>query len=231
MSRCKQIIVLFVLFLALTVGGRAGKAEAKVYLDVYGQSYKKATIAVPPFTSEEGQRSDISDLLGQDLDISGFFVVAPRSIMDQEFLSEGVDRKSIRFEQWRSLGVELLCKAIVREQENAFSLEAYLDDTGDGGLVFGKRYGGVAPSEWRRVVHRLRRRYRNGGHRREGHHSFHGCMSGRAGATRTSTCRPDGYECAELTDHNQAPWSPLQYPPTARTPPLRLTREASPAST
>ncbi len=89
------------------------------------------------------------------LDMSGFFVVAPRSMMDKEFLSEGVDKKSIRFEQWRSLGVELLCKAVVQEKDNTFSVEAYLYDTSDGELVFGKKYGGVAPSEWRRVVHRL----------------------------------------------------------------------------
>ena len=96
----------------------AGAAEAKVYLDVYGQSYKKVSIAAPPFASAEKPRPEISDLLGQDLDLSGFFVVAPRSLMDSAMLSEGVDRSSIRFDQWHSLGVELLCKAVVQEQGN-----------------------------------------------------------------------------------------------------------------
>jgi TolB protein len=154
MSRCKRIVLFVLLFFAPGVGGKAGLAGGKVYWDVYGQ-FKKVTIAAPPFQSVEKERPEISDLLGQDLDMSGFFVVAPLSMMDKEFLSEGVDKKSIRFEQWRSLGVELLCKAIVAEKDNAFSLEAYLYDTGDGELVFGKRYGGVTPSEWRRVVHRL----------------------------------------------------------------------------
>jgi TolB protein len=155
MSRFKGAVPFIVLLLVLGLAGKTGIAEAKVYLDVYGQSYKKVTIAAPPFRSAEPERPEISDLLNQDLDMSGFFVVAPRSIMDQELLSEGVDREEIRFDEWHSLGIDLLCKAVVQEKDNAFSLEAYLYDTGDGELLFGKRYGGVAPTEWRRVVHRL----------------------------------------------------------------------------
>jgi TolB protein len=129
-------------------------AEAKVYLDVYGQSYKKVTIAVPPFATEGGQRPEVSDLLGQDLDMSGFFVVAPLSLMDKGLLSEGVEKRNIRFDQWRLLGVELLCKGLVEEKDNVFSLEASLYDAGDGTLLFAKRYR-AASSDWRRVVHRL----------------------------------------------------------------------------
>ena len=132
----------------------AGAADAKVYLDVYGQSYRKISIAVPPFSSVEKPRPEISDLLNQDLDLSGLFVVAPRSLMDADLVSEGVDRNSIKFDQWRTLGVELLCKAVVQEQGTDFSLEAYLYDASDGGLLFAKRYR-ATPPEWRRVVHRL----------------------------------------------------------------------------
>lgn len=72
MSKCKWIVLLVLLICF------AAKAEAKVYLDVYGQSYKRITVAVPPFKSEEKQqKSEMSDLLGHDLDVSGFFIVAP----------------------------------------------------------------------------------------------------------------------------------------------------------
>jgi len=54
-------------------------AEAKVYFDVCGQPHKKFTIAVPPFAGEEKPGPERSDLLAQDLDLSGFFEVAPRS--------------------------------------------------------------------------------------------------------------------------------------------------------
>ena len=153
MRRSKWAVFSIVIAFAAWIGG-VTSADAKVYIDIYGQSYKKITIAVPPFMSGEKERSEISDLLGQDLDMSGFFIVAPRSMMDKEFLSEGVDRKSIRFDQWHSLGVELLCKATVEEKENAISLSAYLYDAGDGSLLFAKKFG-AASADWRRMVHRL----------------------------------------------------------------------------
>jgi TolB protein len=153
MSKKCALLLLSAIF-ALAAGLRGGTVEAKVYLDVYGNTYKKITIAVPPFKSAEAERTEVSDLLGQDLDMSGFFVVAPRSIMDKEFLAEGVEKRDIRFEQWRSLGVELLCKAVIYEKDNKFTLEAYLYDAGDGSLINGKRYS-ATPSEWKRVVHRL----------------------------------------------------------------------------
>ncbi len=141
-----------ILFFVLAFFEAAG--EAKVYFDVYGQPYKKFVIAVPPFAGAEKPRPEISDLLCRDLDFSGFFDVAPRSLMDSGMLGEGVDRDSIKFDRWRSLGVEFLCKALVKENGNDLTLEAYLYDTSDGTLSFAKRYR-ASPSEWRRVVHRL----------------------------------------------------------------------------
>lgn len=154
MNMRKCVIALLAVAFALVGVIGTDVAQAKVYLDVYGNSYKKITIAVPPFRSAERERAEVSDLLGQDLDMSGFFVVAPRSIMDQEFLSEGVERKDIRFEQWRSLGVEVLCKAVVTEKDNKFSLDAYLYDATDGSFINGKRYS-AASADWKRIVHRL----------------------------------------------------------------------------
>ena len=145
-------ITAFALFVALALF--AVCADAKVYLDVYGQSYKKITIAVPPFATDGQPRPEAGDLLGRDLDMSGFFVVAPRSLMDKGLTDEGIDKRNIKFDQWRSLGVELLCKALVQEKDNGFSLEAYLYDASDGTLLFAKRYR-ATPTEWRRVVHRL----------------------------------------------------------------------------
>lgn len=155
----KSVVLLFFTGLSLFwfMFGQAEVVGAKDYrdrYDVYGNSYKKMTIATPPFKSEGKERGELSDLLGQDLDMSGFFVVAPRSLMDKEFLAEGIDRKEIRFDQWQSLGVEVLCKARVTEADNKFSIDAYVYDVSDGSLLLGKRYQG-APVDWRRAIHRL----------------------------------------------------------------------------
>ncbi len=142
----------FVLFAALILF--SAHAEAKAYLDVYGQPYKKFVIAVPPFVGEAKTGPGASDLLSRDLDMSGFFTVAPRSLMDSNLVSVGLDKSNIKFDQWQSLGVELLCTAHVEGDENSFTLEAYLYDTRDASLLLAKRYRAPRP-DWRRVVHRL----------------------------------------------------------------------------
>jgi TolB protein len=144
----------FSFLIALTLF--AGAAEARVYLDVYGKSYKKITIGVPGFKNEkiDNMTADMSDLLNKDLDFSGFFIVAPQTLIDKELSNEGVEKQEIRFGNWRSIGIELLCKGKLQEKEGELTLDAYLYDTGDGTLMLGKRF--KAPSsEWRRVIHRL----------------------------------------------------------------------------
>jgi TolB protein len=131
-------------------------AFAKVSLEIYGQSYKKVTIATPPFKGDAAGKlkGDMADLLAKDLDMSGFFIVAPKTVMDRELTEEGVDKKEIRFENWRSLGIELVCKGLLQTQNGGLVLETYLYDSSDGTLLFGKRYR-TKVDEWRRVVHRL----------------------------------------------------------------------------
>jgi len=132
-------------------------AFAKVSLDIYGQSYKKITIATPPFKGDNGTKvkADMEVLLAKDLDMSGFFIVAPRSVMDRELTDEGLDKQDIRFDNWRSLGIELVCKgSLQNEGGGLMSLEVYLYDSTDGALLFAKRYRTIA-DEWRRLVHRL----------------------------------------------------------------------------
>ena len=108
-------------------------AFAKVSLDIYGQSYKKVTIATPPFKSDNGAKvkTDMGDLLAKDLDFSGFFIVAPKSVMDKQLTDEGVDKKDIRFENWRSLGIELICKGSLQTQGDGMTLEIFLYDSSD----------------------------------------------------------------------------------------------------
>jgi hypothetical protein len=109
-----------VLALTVCLFFAASQAEARVYLDVFGQSYKKITIATPPFkgdTAPATTQSAMKQLLDKGLDLSGFLIVAPSSVIDAELRSEGLERKDIRFEGWRSLGIDLICKGNL--QQNA----------------------------------------------------------------------------------------------------------------
>jgi TolB protein len=151
MRKCVSLAIsLFLILFALP-------ASAKVSLEIYGQSYKKITIATPPFKGTDAAsrlKTDMPDLLAKDLDVSGFFIVAPKTVMDRELTEEGVEKKEIRFENWRSLGIELVCKAMAQVQNDGLVLEAYLYDSSDGALLFAKRYR-TKTDAWRRLVHIL----------------------------------------------------------------------------
>jgi TolB protein len=131
-------------------------SEARVYLDVYGTSFKKITIGVPNFKGEKTEKlpADMTDLLNKDLEISGFFITAPNSLIDKEMLDEGIEKRDINFGSWRSMGIELICKGKVEIKGGDLILEASLYDTLDGSLLLPKRYT-TSPGEWRRVVHKL----------------------------------------------------------------------------
>jgi TolB protein len=134
----------------------ASLAEAKVQIDVYGKTFKRLTIAAPAFKGERADnlKADMNDLLNRDLDLSGFFIVTPQSLMDKELTSEGVEKGDIRFGNWKSLGIELLCKARLVDKDGKIALEAWVYDTLDGSLMLAKRYISE-PADWRRVVHKL----------------------------------------------------------------------------
>ncbi len=139
-----------ILIIAATV------ADAKVYLDVFGTGFKKITIGVPPFKSDkiDKLRMDMSELLNKDLDMSGFFIITPQSLMDKELTDEGIEKVAIKFSNWRSIGIELVCKGKIEENNGELTLEAYLYDSLDGSLMVAKRYK-TRTQDWRRVVHRL----------------------------------------------------------------------------
>jgi TolB protein len=153
MKRYSSIIIIALSTLIILC---AVASEARVYLDVYGTSFKKITIGVPNFKGEKTEKlsADMTDLLNKDLDISGFFITAPNSLIDKELLDEGIEKRDINFGSWRSMGIELVCKGKVEIKGNDLILEISLYDTLDGSLLLPKRYT-TSPGEWRRVVHKL----------------------------------------------------------------------------
>ncbi|HOP86623.1 MAG TPA: Tol-Pal system beta propeller repeat protein TolB [Syntrophorhabdaceae bacterium] len=143
-------------FLLLLLFAIVNNAQGKIYLDVYGKSLKKITIAVPYFKGERPNKLNIemSELLNKDLDLSGFFIPAPQTLFDRELMDEGIEKKDIKFNNWRSIGVELLCKGMVQEKNDEVVLDAYVYDTIDGSLVYANKYRSRS-SDWRRLIHRL----------------------------------------------------------------------------
>ena len=156
MKKLNIIIVALAVALTLAV---ASTSHAKVYLDVYGTTFKKITIGIPYFKGEKVDRfpADMSDLLNKDLDLSGFFITAPASLIDKELIDEGIEKQQIKFSNWRSIGIDLVCKGRVQSTGGELTLEAFLYDTLDGSLMLAKRYRSKQ-NEWRRITHRLANR-------------------------------------------------------------------------
>lgn len=151
----KHSILAFLLIFAL-IAAFTATSHAKVYLDVYGTSFKKITIGVPGFKGETADKStsSMSNTLNKDLDLSGFFITAPASLIDKELLNEGIDKSEVNYNAWRSIGIDLVCKARVQVEGGNLSLEAFVYDTLDGSIMLAKRYK-AKTSEAKRVVHRL----------------------------------------------------------------------------
>jgi TolB protein len=151
MKRCSRIIII-----ALSIFCAATICEAREYFVITPSGFKKIPIGVPPLKGEktDKQSGDMSGLLNKDLDVSGFFITAPASLIDKELLNEGVEKKEINFNNWRSMGIDLVCKGRIEAKDGDLALEAFLYDTLDGTLLLAKRYKGQQ-GDWRRLVHRL----------------------------------------------------------------------------
>lgn len=132
------------------------QAESKVYLDVYAHGMRKVVVAVPRFngTSNIQLRNEMPDMLSRNLDFSGFFTIAPWSILDSELQEEPFDRDRIMFNKWRSIGVEILIKGRLREEGDELISEISVYDTDSGSLEFAKRYR-AKKEEIRLLIYRI----------------------------------------------------------------------------
>jgi TolB protein len=146
--RLRPLLFLLILFLARPL-------EARIYLDVYAIGFRRVVVAAPPFRGpQERLGTDFAELLNKDLELTGFFVTTPFSLMDRRMLEEPEEKEHIRFEDWSSLGIELLSKARFREEGQDVIVEAFLYDVTEGSLIFAKRYR-TKKDLWRSIVHRL----------------------------------------------------------------------------
>lgn len=150
-----KLSVLFAVMLIILATDESYAASRINMPDIVGTRITKVTIAAPYFKGNAGDTGkSMTDLLHKDLDFTGFFVVAPMSLIDQELSGEGVRKDQIHFNNWRSIGVELVAKAEVTMVEGNIIMDAYLYDTTDGNVMIAKRYRG-GRQEQRRIVHKF----------------------------------------------------------------------------
>ena len=140
----------WVLGLAVVLVVAPGPVQARVYIDISQPFARKIPIAVPDFqTLSPGGASSpeltvgLPDLLTQNLDFTGMFIA-----LDKRTFREGNPRSGlgqgepVNFQEWRTVGGELLVKGGFDLIGDQLSLELRLFDIYEGRLLLGKRYTG-----------------------------------------------------------------------------------------
>jgi TolB protein len=169
----KKIFSIFAVFFALTIllGERSW---AKVYIDIRSPSFRKFPIAISPFKAPISPSQDLklgeraTDILTNDLSISGFFALLDPKTFRENAVREGAGgttsgtgpgvttagSEPMDFRNWANLGAEALVLGEVIYKDRSLALEARLYDVVKKELIIGKRYIGEI-TDLSRMVHRF----------------------------------------------------------------------------
>jgi len=166
--------VLFLPALLLLTLFLAHHLSAKIYIDIRSPSFRKFPLAISTFQSSAPTQGDMqlgeraSEILKNDLDISGFFSLitpsgsvekeprppgsAPSSKPGEDHPATGVE--SLDFQPWANLGAEALATGVLSFRDGSLTMEARLYDVMKKELIVGKRYIGEI-TDLSRMVHRF----------------------------------------------------------------------------
>jgi len=128
-SKLKVLIFFLSLF---TINGLLSQVvESKIYIDITSPAFKKLPIAIQEIEGPLGR--DISDIIENDLEFTGFFLPVNRDAF--------VENPSQQFSpvNWTPLGVEAVVKGTVKEDKE-LSVRISLYDVFEGREVFRKEY-------------------------------------------------------------------------------------------
>jgi TolB protein len=153
-----RIVGTFSIFLVFILLGSGQTASALVDLGEIGPGgIQKIPIAVPDFkymSPEQVQLArDMSEVLSNDLNISGVFRPLDRRGFLEDSQVMGVDASQIKFEDWRRLGAAFLARCTYQVQGNSVRMDGSLFDVSGRKLVGSpKSYAGELRA-WRQMVH------------------------------------------------------------------------------
>ncbi|HYA41678.1 MAG TPA: Tol-Pal system beta propeller repeat protein TolB [Syntrophobacteraceae bacterium] len=156
-SKIAAIISILLLALALLGLARTLLAEEVPTLIINPSAIQRIPIAVPDFkyvSREQTQLArEMSDLLSNDLNISGVF----RPLDPMGFLEDpqamGVDTAQIKFGDWKRLGAAFLARCSYEAQGNSIRLDGRLFDIAGRKMVGPPRTYAGELRAWRQMVH------------------------------------------------------------------------------
>jgi TolB protein len=142
-------------------GSALCRAESEYeYIDISNPFLRKIPIAIPLFktfsASSQAEQVSVqgSDLISESLDFTGYFKILDRGAFLENPQKSGISLSHINFQNWTSIGAELLVTGGVSINGNLLEMELRLIDTFKAQLLVGKKYKGWI-NDQRRMIHRF----------------------------------------------------------------------------
>lgn len=144
----KKLMVLVAI--AICLFGRA--AGARIYIPIDQPADQKFPIAIPDLKGGKGD--DIADIIRNDLTLSGYFRIIPKSAYESVAKKEGISIESIRFDYWKAIEAQALVKGEISRESGNYVVTLRLFDPAIAEMLAGKQYKSDA-KHLREVAHRF----------------------------------------------------------------------------
>lgn len=144
----KKITTTFVMALLLV----AATAHARIYIPIDQPSDRAFPIAIPDLKGKHGKK--IAEIIRNDMELSGYFRVLPRSIFRGVARKEGISVETIRFSFWSAIEAQALVKGQVEVEEGELVITLRLFDPYLKAMLVGKQYT-TDKKHMRQVAHRF----------------------------------------------------------------------------
>lgn len=130
-------------------------AHARIYIPIDQPSDQKFPIAIPDLLGSAGLGKDIADIIRNDMTLSGYFRLIPRSAWENIYEKEGISLDMVRFSYWTAIEAQALVKGEVkRESGGGIVVVLRLFDTQAREMLVGKQYR-ATKKDLREVAHRF----------------------------------------------------------------------------
>lgn len=150
----KSIVIrTWIAVLVAAAGFSAFGQDSPVEIRSYGQADTRIPIAVPPFMTAPGLEAygpALAQVLANDLDFTGLFVLVERSEYPSGFQGLPAEASRIDFTPWRRTPAEMLIHGVVRREGGLLVAECRLFDAREGQQVIGKRLR--TQPDWSRLL-------------------------------------------------------------------------------
>lgn len=128
-------------------------AHARIYIPVDQPSDKKFPIVITELKGS-GYGKKISEVITNDMKLSGYFEVLPKTLYRDVSKKEGISIEDIKFSFWSAIGAQAIVKGDIDREGGKLVITIRLFDTFSREMLVGKQYK-FDKKDFRTVAHRF----------------------------------------------------------------------------